>query len=100
MEDLSVFKSDLQLIFGMIKCKDDKEKLFNFTKDNESYFSSINNTTIKYGEANFMTYYLKVNREEYYTYRNLQFWIDALTLIPDINVYILCDKKNIKAEYH
>ena len=28
-----------QLIFGMIKCKDDKEKLFNFTKDNESYFS-------------------------------------------------------------
>lgn len=28
-----------QLIFGMIKCKDDKEKLFNFTKVNESYFS-------------------------------------------------------------
>ncbi len=46
IEDLSVFKSDLQLIFGMLKCKDDKEKLFNFTKDNESYFSSISNTAI------------------------------------------------------
>lgn len=43
-----------------------------------------------------MTYYLKVNREEYYTYRNLQFWFDALTLIPDINVYILCDKETLK----
>ncbi len=41
IEDLSVFKSDLQLIFGMLKYKDDKEKLFNFTKDNSSYFKSV-----------------------------------------------------------
>ena len=42
MKDLSVFKSDLQLIFGMLKYKDDKNRLFRFTKDNRSYFESIN----------------------------------------------------------
>ena len=41
LQDLSVFKSDLQLIFGMLKYKDNKEKLFNFTKDNSNYFESV-----------------------------------------------------------
>jgi len=45
MQDLSVFKSDLQLIFSMLKYKNDKEKLFRFTKDNSSYFKSISNRT-------------------------------------------------------
>ena len=59
IEDLSIFKSDLQLIFGMLKYKDDKEKLFNFTKDNKSYFSSVNNTTINAIDA-FLNFNVKL----------------------------------------
>ncbi len=59
IEDLSVFKSDLQLIFGMLKYKDDKEKLFNFTKDNKSYFSSVNSTTINAIDA-FLNFNVKL----------------------------------------
>ena len=59
ISDLSVFKSDLQLIFGMLKYKDDKEKLFNFTKDNKSYFSSVNGTTINAIDA-FLNFNVKL----------------------------------------
>ena len=59
IEDLSVFKSDLQLIFGMLKYKDNKEKLFNFTKDNKSYFSSVNTTTINAIDA-FLNFNVKL----------------------------------------
>ncbi len=59
ISDLSVFKSDLQLIFGMLKYKDDKEKLFNFTKDNKSYFSSVNGTTINAIDA-FLNFNIKL----------------------------------------
>ncbi len=45
IQDCSVFKSDLQLIFDMLKYKNDKEKLFRFTKDNSSYFKSVNSET-------------------------------------------------------
>lgn len=45
IKDLSIFKSDLQLIFGMLKYKDDKDKLFNFTKDNSSFFRSVSTKT-------------------------------------------------------
>lgn len=55
LQDLSVFKSDLQLIFGMLKYKDDKEKLFNFTKDNSNYFESVSTQTA-YAIGAFLNY--------------------------------------------
>ncbi|MBE5946845.1 MAG: hypothetical protein E7259_07895 [Lachnospiraceae bacterium] len=45
LEDLSVFKSDLHLIFSMLKYKNDKDKLFRFTKDNSDYFESVSSQT-------------------------------------------------------
>ena len=45
LEDLSVFKSDLHLIFNMLKYKNDKDKLFRFTKDNSDYFESVSSQT-------------------------------------------------------
>ena len=42
-----------------------------------------------------MIFYLKVNREERYTYRNLQHWIDAISFIPDSEIIIISDKKDV-----
>ena len=55
IKDMSVFKSDLQLIFCMLKYKDDKEKLFNFTKDNSRYFESVSVETA-YAIGAFLNY--------------------------------------------
>lgn len=44
-----------------------------------------------------MIYYLKVNREEPYTYNNLRQWIQAIAYENrDYFIYILCDKKVIE----
>ena len=43
-----------------------------------------------------MIFYLKVNREERYTYRNLQHWVDIIKQYKERKIYILCDKKNIE----
>lgn len=45
-----------------------------------------------------MVFYLKVNREEPYTYNNLQQWINSIRFFSDYKIYILCDKKSIKEE--
>lgn len=43
-----------------------------------------------------MIFYLKVNREENYTFRNLQQWINITNLIENSKVYIMCDKKTLR----
>lgn len=43
-----------------------------------------------------MVFYLKVNRVESYTYKNLQHWINAITLFPDSCIYIMCDNSFLK----
>lgn len=37
--------------------------------------------------------YLKINRRERYTYRNLQIWIDVVSFFPKYKVLLLCDDK-------
>ncbi len=43
-----------------------------------------------------MVFYLKVNRNEKYTYRNLQHWVDVMELMPESQYYILCDNPEVK----
>lgn len=43
-----------------------------------------------------MVFYLKVNRDENYTYRNLQNWIKTLEVYPDAEIYIICDNMTVK----
>lgn len=45
MSDLNVFKSDLQIIFGMLQCKKDKNTLRRYMDDNKEYFMSVNHKT-------------------------------------------------------
>lgn len=45
MSDLNVFKSDLQIIFGMLQCKKDKNTLRRYIDDNKEYFMSVNHKT-------------------------------------------------------
>lgn len=42
-----------------------------------------------------MVFYLKVNREERYTYRNLQHWIDTISYYTNPSIIIVCDKESI-----
>ena len=42
-----------------------------------------------------MVFYLKLNRNENYTYRNLQRWIDIISTRKDSLVFLLCDKDEI-----
>ena len=37
--------------------------------------------------------YLKINRQEKYTYRNLKCWLDILSFFPEYRVYLLCDNQ-------
>lgn len=43
-----------------------------------------------------MVFYLKINRNERYTFRNLQHWIHIIECIPDSRGYILCDDKDLQ----
>jgi len=45
-------------------------------------------------------FYLKVNRDENYTYRNLQNWVDIVGMFPDSVAYIMCDKKEIREKIY
>lgn len=45
-----------------------------------------------------MVIYLKVNRNELYTFRNLQHWVNSIELIPEVKYYILCDNDELKQE--
>ena len=45
MGDISRFKSDLHLIFGMLEYKKDKKKLYEYTQLHKDYFSYIDNDT-------------------------------------------------------
>lgn len=40
-------------------------------------------------------FYLKINRQEKYTYRNLKCWLDIITFFPDYKVYLLCDNQEL-----
>lgn len=42
-----------------------------------------------------MVYYLKLNRMIEYSLRNLQVWIDIVSIDPNSQVYILCDNKQL-----
>ncbi len=41
ISDYSIFKTDLQIIFGMLQYKEDKNALRSYMKDNEEYFSNM-----------------------------------------------------------
>lgn len=41
-------------------------------------------------------FYLKVNQDEEFTYRNLQHWVDILALIPEAEAFIVCDNPSVK----
>lgn len=43
--DCKIFKSDLQLIFGMLQCKQNKNSLQNYMNENSEYFSCVDNDT-------------------------------------------------------
>jgi len=45
-------------------------------------------------------FYLKVNRDENYTYRNLQHWIDIVGVFQDSVAYIICDKKEVREKIY
>lgn len=45
-----------------------------------------------------MVFYLKVNREEPYTYNNLQQWIKSIRFFENYKIYIICDKDSLKKE--
>lgn len=45
IKDITCFQSDLQQIFGMIKCRQNKSELINYIKENENYFKHIDNDT-------------------------------------------------------
>ena len=45
-----------------------------------------------------MVFYLKINRRETYTKHNLQRWIDAISLMDDSRVFILCDNDDLQDE--
>lgn len=45
-----------------------------------------------------MVFYLKINRNERYTFRNLQHWIHILEAMEDAVCYILCDNDSLQEE--
>ena len=47
VDDFSKFKSDLHIIFNMLKYKRNKEALYNYTMENERYFRHISNDSIR-----------------------------------------------------
>lgn len=45
-----------------------------------------------------MIFYLKVNRNERYTFRNLQNWLDGISCYESSKVFIMCDNAVVKEE--
>lgn len=45
LENLAVFQRDLQVIFGLLKCRKDKQKLKQYVKDNKEFFKSVDMDT-------------------------------------------------------
>lgn len=43
-----------------------------------------------------MVFYLKINRNERYTFRNLQNWVNIVESLPDSKYYILCDNSDLQ----
>ena len=43
-----------------------------------------------------MVYYLKINRKEAYTVKNLSHWLQIVTLDSNARIMILCDDENVK----
>ena len=41
IDDINHFRTDLQYIFGMLKCRKSKEKLVSFTNENSEYFHCV-----------------------------------------------------------
>lgn len=45
VEDITCFKTDLQKIIGMLKCKKDKGKLIQYIQENEEFFGNVDYNT-------------------------------------------------------
>lgn len=45
LENLALFQTDLQVIFGLLKCRKDKQKLKQYVKDNKVFFKSVDMDT-------------------------------------------------------
>ena len=45
LENLDLFQRDLQVIFGLLKCRKDKQKLKQYVKDNKEFFKSVDMDT-------------------------------------------------------
>lgn len=45
IEDCTIFKSDLQLIFGMLQCRKNKKSLIEYMNKNNNYFSAVDSNT-------------------------------------------------------
>lgn len=41
LDDLSAYKTDLQMIFGVLKCRKDKDKLLDYIESNRPYFNAL-----------------------------------------------------------
>ena len=51
INDLSRFKTDLQMIIGVLKCRQDKDEILKYVKKNKIYFSAIDIETAYVMEA-------------------------------------------------
>ena len=45
IENLEVYHKDLQVIFGLLKCRKDKKKLRQYVEDNQEFFKSVDEDT-------------------------------------------------------
>ena len=45
LQNLALFQTDLQVIFGLLKCRKDKQKLKQYVKDNKVFFKSVDMDT-------------------------------------------------------
>lgn len=45
IENLEVYQKDLQVIFGLLKCRKDKKKLRQYVEDNQEFFKSVDEDT-------------------------------------------------------
>ena len=44
-----------------------------------------------------MVYYLKINRNEAYTIKNLEHWLETVSIDREAKTFILCDSENVRA---
>jgi len=45
LDNLNVFQQDLQVVFGLLKCRKDKQKLKQYIEDNKEFFKSVDTDT-------------------------------------------------------